>query len=508
MLSHRLTLLLAALCAGPAVAQSIEITSAPPYGSPGSISGTVRGVDFATHRVAVFLHIDGAGWWTKPSAAAPTVSIGPNGAFTANVYTCCLDSSATIYHAALIAANATPTVANGACAIPANLPSVAFDTFERYGRTVQFAGRTWAIKQSDSPVGPGGNRFTDDPRDVFVDPQGRLHLRVVQRGGHWLSSEVVLTDEVGYGTYWFTTESQVGNLDPNLTFAAFTWDSFCDDSSIPAAPNREIDFEDSRWGDPSDPNSSQVVVQPYSIPGNTTRYNTPTLAPEPTLTRSFSWRRNRIDFSVAAGRHSPCSTPSPNVLHRSTYIHDPANGHRVPTAGREKFRFNFWINRGGAPLDGQDAEVVISDFRFSNTVGVFPAGCGINPPGSATVLSGGPYLGRTISLGIDNPSGTQRPGAIAALLLGLTALSPEFPCGLPLPGFGMDGPAGELLVSPLLSLQGGTWAGPGNPVPIQLTIPFDLGLLNVALYTQGVLVDAGGAVPIGLADAQELCIQL
>lgn len=514
MLPHPLRALvalfvLAALALGSLHAQSIQITSAPQYGSPGSISGTVSGVNFATHRVAVYLHIDGAGWWTKPSAAAPTVPIQPNGTFTANVYTCCLDNRATLYCAALLGPGITPPTASGTCAVPAGLQSLAVDTFERFGRTIQFAGRTWAVKDSPSPVGPGANRFTDDPSDVFVDAQGRLHLRVVQRGGQWWSSEVVLLDEVGYGTYWFTTESQAGSLDPNLTFGAFTWDSHCDDTTIPAWPNREIDFEDSRWGNPNDPHSSQVVVQPWSVPGNVVRYATPNLGPNPTLTRFFTWRRNRIDFAVATGRHSPCTMPAANVLHQSTYVHNPAVGHLVPPAGREKFRFNLWINTGGAPSNGQPTEVIISDFRFSDRVGVFPAGCGINPPGSGTVLSGAPFLGSTVTLGVDNPVGTQAPGSLAHLLIGF-APSAGYPCGPQIPGFGMSGPTGELLVdlSTHVALPGRAWSGPGLPVPFQITIPWVAGMIGMPVYTQGILVDIGGVVQLGLADAHELCIQI
>ena len=100
------------LASSPLSAQTITIDSVPPYGAPGSISGTVTGVNFAQHRVAVYIHIEGVGWWTKPGAANPTVPIQPNGAFTANVYTCCLDDRATIFYAALIPSAVTPPLAS------------------------------------------------------------------------------------------------------------------------------------------------------------------------------------------------------------------------------------------------------------------------------------------------------------------------------------------------------------------------------------------------------------
>ncbi|MEC7582898.1 MAG: hypothetical protein VYE77_01155 [Planctomycetota bacterium] len=498
----------AALAVAQLAAQSITITSAPPYGSAGSIAGTVTGVNFATHRVAAYIYIDGAGWWSKPSAANPTVPINPNGTFSASVYTCCLDDRATLFCAALVPAASTPPLASGFCAIPSTLQSLAEDHFDRPGRTIQFAGRTWSVKESPEPVGPGGNRFSDHPSDVFLDSIGRLHLRVAFRDGHWRSSEVVLLDDVGYGTYWFTTESQVGSLDPNVTFGAFTWDAHCDDTTIPEWPNREIDFEDSRWGNAGDPNSSQVVVQPWTISGNMLRYFTPTLAPSPRLTRFFTWAPDRIEFGAVPGLASPGTFSASTALHSSTYLHNPAIGHRIPPAGREKFRFNLWINQGGAPSNGQVAEVIISDFRFAPTAGTFPGGCGINPEGSGTLVAGAPNLGNSVTLGFDNPAGTQNPGSLAGMLLGGPAS--RFPCGLLQLGMGMTGPVGELLVDPSsqpIGVLGGLWAGPGQPTTFSIAIPNLSTLTGLCIYAQGALLDPIGPVPIGLADGFELCIQ-
>ena len=67
--------------------QTIEITSLPPYAVDGSIAGVVTGVDFATHRVAVYIQIEGAGWWTKPTFEMPSVPIDSGGGFGADVAT-------------------------------------------------------------------------------------------------------------------------------------------------------------------------------------------------------------------------------------------------------------------------------------------------------------------------------------------------------------------------------------------------------------------------------------
>lgn len=139
-------------------------------------------------------------------------------------------------------------------------------------------------------------------------------------------------------------------------------------------------------------------------------------------------------------------------------------------------------------------------------------GCpGFNPADSLQVLSGLPSLGTTVTLGLDNPLGTQPAGSVPFLI---TRLAPDasFPCGTALPGLGMSSPGapGELLVDlispPLPVLFGSTWTGPGNPSEVELSIPTETGLVGVTVFAQGVIYDATAAmgIEVGLTRAVEL----
>ncbi len=339
----------------------IEITSLPDYGVDGFLDGVVTGADPATHHVATYIQIEGSGWWSKPTTSAPTSPINPDGTFNVDVATGGIDNRATIYCTALLPTGLNPPLATGASRIPAALNPDALDCNERYGRTIEFAGRTWAVKESPLPVGPGGNRFSDHADDVFVDAQGRLHLGVRFRDGFWRSSEVILLDRLGHGTYSLQTAdgSGLAELDPNIVFGTFTWDPYGDDDAQPAWPHREIDFEDSRWGNAADPMNAQMVVQPYHVPGNLRRYT----IPDGALTRWFDWGPDQIEFAALEGLHAPGTLPAGSVIDHFTYENDPGVSHIVPTPGRAAVHLNLWLN-GAQPLDGQPAEVIISDFTF------------------------------------------------------------------------------------------------------------------------------------------------
>jgi hypothetical protein len=227
--------------------------------------------------------------------------------------------------------------------------------------TLQFAGRAWTVKQANSPVGPGPNRFSSSPSDVWSDAQG-LHLTIHKTGSYWYSTEVILNESHGYGTYVFQTTSRQDILDANATFGAFTWDSAGGDT-IPNNPNREIDFEDGRWGNAADPTNSQAVVQPYFVDGNLQRLALPDLSENAAMTRFFTWSQNSIEFYTLRGHYSSLSFPAEAVIHHYTYI---ANGttHLVPTPGHENFRFNLWLFQSAAPTGNQPVEVVVNDFAF------------------------------------------------------------------------------------------------------------------------------------------------
>ena len=203
-------------------------------------------------------------------------------------------------------------------------------------RTISFSGYTWQVKTSAEPVGPGPNVFSDAPDSVWVDRQGRLHLRIVQTGAQWTSAEVVNTRSLGYGRYRFELASPVGALDANAVLGLFTW------SDDPAYANREIDVEFARFADAEDPTNAQYVVQPYTHAGNLLRF---TQARGASTAVSFDWRPGSVSFA------GPASW---------TY-----SGADVPPPGGEHARINLWLFRGAAPAAGKPVEVVVSAFRFT-----------------------------------------------------------------------------------------------------------------------------------------------
>ncbi|HLN00825.1 MAG TPA: hypothetical protein VK335_16165 [Bryobacteraceae bacterium] len=216
-------------------------------------------------------------------------------------------------------------------------------------RSIEFSGYTWVVESSRGKVGPGPNYFSDGTNNVWVDDQGRLHLRMTLEADGWHCAEVLLTQSLGYGTYRFYLNSPVDDLDPNVVFGIYTYDN------NPADNHRELDIEFSRWAKPFSMDS-QYVVQPGRIAQNVVRFDMPQNLPQ--STHSFRWENGTATFLSIPGFYDPqASNPGPTIMQ-----HTFTSG--VPVPGAETVRFNLWLYKGVPPASDAPVEVVIGKFEF------------------------------------------------------------------------------------------------------------------------------------------------
>jgi len=264
-----------------------------------------------------------------------------------------MDQLATKIAAFLVPNGYSPPLMAGQPALPAELfeHSVASVLVEREAifREIEFSGRTWRVKASESPVGPGPNYFSDREEDVWVDGDGRLHMSIVYRDGRWYCTEVISSESLGHGVYTFTLSSRVDTLDKNAVLGLFTWDD-----AAPEYNYREIDIEFARWGAETGDNA-QYVVQPWDHAGNLHRFELE--LPGDLSTHSFDWRATTVQFSSFQGRGSP---PAPGDEDQSWLYSGPD----VPPEGEENARINLWLVNGHPPSDGQRVEVIVDSFDF------------------------------------------------------------------------------------------------------------------------------------------------
>ena len=220
----------------------------------------------------------------------------------------------------------------------------------RWRRTLSFSGDQWEVKRSESPVGPGPNYFSDSDENVWLDRQGKLHLKISGRDGRWFCSEVVSRRSFGYGRYVFHLASRIDQLDKNVVVGLFTWDD------EPEYFHREIDIEFAKWGEWAE-NNAQYTTWPATKPGKYHPFKVQ--LKDRYSTHLFNWRPEKISFRSLQG-HSVTPPDDSYIVGSWVYA-----GEDIPPPGNENARINLWLFKGAPPSDGKEVEIIISKFDSS-----------------------------------------------------------------------------------------------------------------------------------------------
>ncbi|MBJ7881658.1 glycoside hydrolase family 16 protein [Gelidibacter salicanalis] len=207
-------------------------------------------------------------------------------------------------------------------------------------RIIKFSGFEWIVRTSDEKKqGPGPNLFSDSADNVWVDEYGRLHLKIVQRNGHWYCAGVTLKHSQGHKKYVFYLSSRIDELDENVVGGLFTYKN----------DNEEIDIEFSRWSK-FDNQNTQYAIQPGVNAGNKYRYDmdlTSNLS-----THFFDWKAKEIEFGSYEGH--TLNPEDDAIINAWTYT-----GSDIPPLNDERLKLNLWLFRGQSPTNSQPAEMII-----------------------------------------------------------------------------------------------------------------------------------------------------
>jgi len=224
-------------------------------------------------------------------------------------------------------------------------------SYDKYNRKINFSGYEWVVKNSDEPVGPGPNFFSDDSNSVWVDQNGFLHLKMRMYNGIWHCAEIVSQKTFGYGNYEFIIDSDLGNLDRNIVLGLFTWDDRNRHN------HREIDIEFAKWGSQTSNLNAQYVIQPYDTPKNRYRYNVSARNSE--SNHSFTWTSKYIYFK------SKYKSKIPDSKIQNDSIEWMNIGSDILPSKYEKTRINLWLLTGKKPVNNKEIEIIIKEFNFT-----------------------------------------------------------------------------------------------------------------------------------------------
>ena len=241
-------------------------------------------------------------------------------------------------------------------------------------RDFDFSGYQWKYKDAANPVGPGPNRFSGTTDFAWVDVNGHLHLKIMQKNGFWTCSEIISTKVFGYGTYVMTCVSDISTFNEKAVFGFFTWDSY----SFQTQANSEVDIEFSRWGNANDTTLINYAAQPviFSNPVAYTERSykaiTPTALLTKPMTHMFRWTPDSIHWESYEGTSYPGTNKvaewtftKNNIARQKIEGPNTSDPIVIPApSDSTNVRFNLWLLGGQAPTNNQEHEVIISYFDY------------------------------------------------------------------------------------------------------------------------------------------------
>jgi len=257
-----------------------------------------------------------------------------------------------------------------------NNPTCNYADGERY---ISFSGYCWKVRNTENPEAAGANYYSSDPRDVWVDDTGNLHMKISNRDGKWLCSEIEAIGTFGYGTYVFYVLGYPTRYDPNVVFGMFTWDN-----NFPEVRHiSEIDIEITKWGKLAG-NNLHYTVQPSHGPDDPDGWyrergeSVAMALNKPRTTHVFTWTADRVDFASYEGYGVPTDTPIGSWTFASSNPARRMNDSNLnvpvviptPTAS-SRVHMSFWLTDvagddglGDPPVSSNEFEVVVEGFEF------------------------------------------------------------------------------------------------------------------------------------------------
>ncbi len=222
---------------------------------------------------------------------------------------------------------------------------------------LNWKGRTWNVT-----TGGMAGVAKGDPANIFVDQNGYLHLRIINRGGAYTASELFSADRIGFGTYQWQIEGHVDKMDKSTVLGLF---SYGPKAGIGVDAENEIDIEFSKWNNTC--NGCNADFTFYPATGNKhlgpkeDNFNI-RVAGETLTTARFEWGSTRIVATIMGGLQ-PIGTTT-NVLQTLTF--SPADyTARIPQVPLP-LGMNLWCFKT-APAS--DQEIVIRDFQYVSASG-------------------------------------------------------------------------------------------------------------------------------------------
>lgn len=225
---------------------------------------------------------------------------------------------------------------------------------------LDWKGLKWFVKNGQYNPGPKTpNMYSAN--NVFVDEDG-LHLNITNENGVWYCSEIHSSEIAQYGIYTFemllNPPIPVDQIDPNITIGTFLYEG---------KTEKEFDVEFASWGVANEERNTECSIHSPYGPTKSHLFGT---HPNTNKFKSLiSWKPEEIIFKVFYAKDN---NPDVEWVKTGEWKYslemlgeESFQPKYIPTVNDSmKIHINFFIMNAIPPLNGKEAELIVTDFQY------------------------------------------------------------------------------------------------------------------------------------------------
>lgn len=227
--------------------------------------------------------------------------------------------------------------------------SLAFHLSTQAATTLNFGGYEWEVKTGH--FGPGPNHWAE--KNVWLDKDGALHLKITNEGGKWYCAELGTKERLGFGRYHFQVIGRLDKLDSNIVFGIFPYPT----PDVGPDGTMEIDIEFARWGRPDADMLNYTVWPPQKKVKHGSK-TFPLMLNGDYTTHQFIWSAKQVAFMFQHGHQTEAKNPA------AEWVYQPEQPELHIAQKPMPLRLNLWLFKGKPPTDDKPVELVIKSFKF------------------------------------------------------------------------------------------------------------------------------------------------
>ena len=168
-------------------------------------------------------------------------------------------------------------------------------------QTLNWMGHRWNVTD-----GGMAGVILAKPRNIFVDSNGYLHLRIGKKGRTYTGSEMFTQDNMGFGTFqWQIQGADIYAMDPPVVLGLFPYGPA---NNIGKDGENELDIEFSNWNGNFYPTPINADFTDYPSTGHRRRHSQSAweddfyLPARPAATTArIEWSSDRVAFTLMRG---------------------------------------------------------------------------------------------------------------------------------------------------------------------------------------------------------------